>query len=89
MSYKFIAITAKIAPLDIVLTESYAKGVMAESRLASAAPELLNACRTADALLAAANAPGRSIEFLEMLIESAQGILRGAIERATNTEAQS
>lgn len=89
MTYRYIAITARIAPLDTVLTETYAQGVQFETRLASAAPDLLLACRTVDALLASASASGRPPESRQMLIESAQGILRGAIERATGTEVQS
>jgi hypothetical protein len=89
MSYKYIAIRGRTEPLDTVLSEAYAQGVQFETRLANAAPDLLLACRTVDALLALASASGRPPESRQMLIESAQGILRGAIERATGTEVQS
>jgi hypothetical protein len=89
MSYKYIAITAKIAPLATVLTEAYHKGVMGESRLANAAPDLLNAARYVEALLVTVGDPSLSDDDRRMWIESAQRVLRVAIESATDTGVQS
>lgn len=88
MTYSYIAITAKIAPLATVLTEAYHKGVMAEARLANAAPDLVNAGRYVEALLVTLSNPNLSDADRKMWIESAQRVLRVAIDNATGTKVQ-
>lgn len=91
MTYRHIAITAKIAPLATVLTDEYQQHVMAEARLANAAPALLNACRYAEGMLALfADEHATTAEDLKRRVDcmrkSAQRVLRAAIDDATDTQ---
>lgn len=47
MNYRHIAITAKLAPLNVALSEEHQKAVRAESDLAYAAPALFDAAKSA------------------------------------------
>lgn len=89
MSFEYIAITAKIAPLETVLSDAHQQRVNAEARIANAAPDLLGACRYADVLLAMAIDPTAPDVNRKLWIESVQRVLRAAIECAAGTESRS
>lgn len=89
VSYRYISITAQIAPFVAGLSESFHKSVLAESRLANAAPDLLNAIRYVDWLLVTLTNANLTDADRRIYIQSAQDALRVAMEIATGSKERS